>query len=526
MNFKRYHESRNLFDKNTTPVTMYYQTTREVITQTAGVVSVIMPVSSNTTYTFNNPSGNRNRICETETVPEVNDTVINYIASDGDVSITLTTSNNTHYILWWVGYQQEYSNIADALSVNLGSTPQPYEPYDSEVWHDIPYYQHKTATDTLTLPATLYPNDTSITVGIKGQSSQSSTPTPQNPVDVLGCGERTANIIDIEKSESGGISDTGELINNNPNTWRSTVYYDIDTGLDYTASKAAQTIRINYYDASKNHISREGVTNTAYKQLDIPSNARYFKWTLYSNNGIPDIQTARSIKPMVNIGSSPLPYEPYGYKIPILSAGQTNNIYLGEGETERKIKKYEFTGRENIENSSESSTESGTYAYVYRYSELNITDILNYNTHMKLIPYPVFISSHFKLKTDGRELWQNIKNGEMGANSVSGGNNIFLILATTHTTSANFKAYLAQQYANGTPVTIYYILATPTTATVNEPLMKIDTYADSLTTSIPVTAGENTLDVQTTVAPSEVTATFEGWHAVSAAHERENGQWD
>jgi hypothetical protein len=37
-------------------------------------------------------------------------------------------------------------------------------------WHDVPYYQHKTATDTLTLPATLYPNDTSITVGIKGNT--------------------------------------------------------------------------------------------------------------------------------------------------------------------------------------------------------------------------------------------------------------------------------------------------------------------------------------------------------------------
>jgi hypothetical protein len=56
--------------------------------------------------------------------------------------------------------------------------------------------------------------------------------------------------------------------------------------------------------------------------------------------------------------------------------------------------------------------------------------------------------------------------------------------------------------------------------------MKIGSYSDSLTTSIPVTAGSNTLDVQTTVAPSEVTAGFSGWHPVSAAHERENGQWD
>jgi hypothetical protein len=58
----------------------------------------------------------------------------------------------------------------DNTMLNSGSEALPYEPYSSEVWHDIPYYQHKTATDTLTLPAVIYPNDTSITVGIKGNT--------------------------------------------------------------------------------------------------------------------------------------------------------------------------------------------------------------------------------------------------------------------------------------------------------------------------------------------------------------------
>jgi hypothetical protein len=89
-----------------------------------------------------------------------------------------------------------------------------------------------------------------------------------------------------------------------------------------------------------------------------------------------------------------------------------------------------------------------------------------------------------------------------------------------------FKTWLADEYSAGHPVILYYVLTTPQTGVVNEPLQKIGTYADSLTTSIPCTAGENSFDVDTTVAPSEVTATFEGWHAVSAAHERDNGQWD
>lgn len=171
----------------------------------------------------------------------------------------------------------------------------------------------------VTLNGTIGKNLKSYT--IKGNTVQNGTPTPDNPIEVLGVGDRTANLIDVNASESGGITDTGELIVN-PNTWRSKLYYDIDTTLNYVASKATQTIRINYYDASKNHISREGITQETYRQLTVPSNARYFKWTLYDNYGIPNIQAARSIKPMVNTGSTALPYEPYGYKIPVTTLGK------------------------------------------------------------------------------------------------------------------------------------------------------------------------------------------------------------
>ena len=305
----------NLFDKNTTPVSLYYQTAREVITQTAGVVSIIIPVSPNVTYTFNNPTGNRNRICETETVPEIDDTVINYIASDGNVSITLTTSNNTHYILWWVGYQQTYSDIKDALSVNLGSTA--------------------------------------------------------------------------------------------------------------------------------------------------------------------------------------LPYEPYGYKIPISSANTATPIYLGEVETTRKIVKYEFTGQENwyVEGSdifyTDPITEAVRYAPIC--SHFFGVDTLSGNNQ-------VTISQSLRI---------NIK-----TNSI------------THTAS-DFKAYLAQQYAAGTPVTVWYVLVTPTTGIVNEPLRKIGDYADEVSgITIPTTAGANTIDVDTTLKPSEVTVNYKGWHPVQSVHERDNGEWD
>lgn len=48
----------------------------------------------------------------------------------------------------------------------------------------------------------------------------------------------------------------------------------------------------------------------------------------------------------------------------------------------------------------------------------------------------------------------------------------------------------------------------------NKPLMKIGTYADTLSNAaqIPTTEGANTITVDTTVQPSEFTATWTGWH--------------
>lgn len=73
-------------------------------------------------------------------------------------------------------------------------------------------------------------------------------------------------------------------------------------------------------------------------------------------------------------------------------------------------------------------------------------------------------------------------------------------------TPEGVKEYLSAQYANGTPVTIWYVLATPTTGIVNEPLSKIGNYVDSISDviSIPTVRGENVFDVDTEVKPSEV----------------------
>ena len=74
---------------------------------------------------------------------------------------------------------------------------------------------------------------------------------------------------------------------------------------------------------------------------------------------------------------------------------------------------------------------------------------------------------------------------------------------------ATWTAFLAAQYAAGTPVTIWYILATPETGIVNEPIRKIGDYADTLSmeqagVQIPTNRGNTVIDVETTLKPSEM----------------------
>lgn len=195
------------------------------------------------------------------------------------------------------------------------------------------------------------------------------------------------------------------------------------------------------------------------------------------------------------------------YKIPILSAGQTTNVYLGEVQTTRQIRQVVLTGQETYVRESE---------YDRFYTEFPNAKI----TGLRLTQA---YCTHFLSVYDGRPL-ADVPNNSIYSGSAD--SNKFYIKTTNYTTVADFTAYLARQYAAGTPVTVWYVLATPTTGIVNEPLRKIGTYADEVSgITIPTIAGANTLSIDTTLQPSEVTVNYKGWHPVTDVHERDNGAW-
>ena len=193
------------------------------------------------------------------------------------------------------------------------------------------------------------------------------------------------------------------------------------------------------------------------------------------------------------------------YKIPISSANTTTPIYLGEVQTTRRVKKLVLTGSE----------------IWYLYSAGNVHQF--YTQDMRL--GGVALSSIYSTIAP-YGMTANNRKGNYGCYPVTSGDEIAFQMYGSKAdfpTQTEWRSYLATQYAAGTPVTIWYVLAEPTTGIVNEPLRKIGDYADEVSgITIPTITGVNAIDVDTTLKPSEMSVNYHGWHPVSAVHEYDN----
>lgn len=181
------------------------------------------------------------------------------------------------------------------------------------------------------------------------------------------------------------------------------------------------------------------------------------------------------------------------YIIPVSSAGQTTNIPIFEAT--RRIKKLVFDGTEDTW-----YMFGGSFYNEYIYPDyLRTEERIVFCTHYQGI--------------DSVTSGANVGEGECAFYSPTGYQRLY-IHDSNYETIEDFKAYLAQQYANGTPVCVWYVLAEPETVIANEPLMGIGEYADTLTMTqadieIPTTNGSTTIDINATVRPSEV---YIKWH--------------
>ena len=176
----------------------------------------------------------------------------------------------------------------------------------------------------------------------------------------------------------------------------------------------------------------------------------------------------------------------------MLTPSSTLPVYLGEVPTVRRIKKLVLDGTE-----------------AWYFNDANHVFYMLVSDAMTIENYISSMCTHYKA-VQNKNVYANMNDGECCIR----GNDRYLWIRDNSIADANgFKTFLAAQYANGTPVTVWYVLATPTTDIINEPLCKIGDYADELQSenagvSIPTAKGANTLMVGGDLQPSEMTITY------------------
>ena len=329
-----------------------------------------------------------------------------------------------------------------------------------------------------------------IAYSIIGNMEQTGTPSSSSPIYPSETGERTENLWN-DTLEQGAISASTGQPSSADNRVRSENGIRLSSGTYTISTDSDKWIVSRIYNLDGTYKESGGVVaNPLTFTLDSDS---LLKFIIHYKND-------RNLSPsdvsqiMLNTGSTPKPYEPYGYKLPVVCGGSTTNIYLSEpirnkgnyadtaastGVATRKIKKLVLTGEE-----------SGWFL-----SGTNSYGIANYGLPNALESFvsnnPV--CSHF--------VYQVTLQNDTKTEGIFTNAQLSLYVRVTAANLPNktaFTNWLKAQYANGTPVTVWYILTTPTTETFTAP-------------TISTIEGEQTFDIDTTLKPSEVTIEYMGW---------------
>lgn len=195
---------------------------------------------------------------------------------------------------------------------------------------------------------------------IYGNTEQTGTPTPENPIVPSECGERTENLFDLNRLPSdtwttdtryylnGGIANSKAVnpsavtISVNNDTLSVTTNAGNGAGflvevtpsteyrLAFTKSKSISSNKASCTYAFVNTSETIGQLQAIYGDDDAvvfttDSNTKYVYFVFRITSG-----TISYSNIMLSEGQTALPYEPYGYKLPLLSGSTPVDIYLGD----------------------------------------------------------------------------------------------------------------------------------------------------------------------------------------------------
>lgn len=418
------------------------------------------------------------------------------------------------------------TNLNDVL---LAMSNIPVDDPIAEIWGRGLQGGYKIIEYTGALPITINANgEPIIDYRIYGNTEQTDTPTPENPIIPVGCGVRTGNLLNLNRTYFDSFTtDTTKWMNgaatlNNAGTHYAETKIIGDTikvtskisgyGASFLIKASPNTTYTVSFETDKTSSgSWGGISDRDINGTVINTTAIYGKsatFTTHDNCAFLNVcfrfpladGTVTFSNIMLIEGSTALPYEPYGYKLPILSNSTVTNIYLGEVETTRRIKKLVLDGTENVSYNARNDT---VRRWVVTIPTANGTKT----------PRNVICTHFGTVNATGKPLTEGgICMRSTGNDFIVGGlyTDIGITAPSDSTTIVNaVKAYLTAQYAAGTPVTVWYVLAEQETGIVNEPLMKIGDYADTVSmeqagVSIPTNKGTTVIDYDGTTKPSQM----------------------
>ncbi|MGN1202814.1 MAG: hypothetical protein ACI4RF_05915 [Eubacterium sp.] len=342
-----------------------------------------------------------------------------------------------------------------------------------------------------------------VLLSVSGNTVQDGTPAPDNPVEVRGVGDKTANLLN---NTWGNLITNSDGSISTASNYYSSIIDVTDMTTIYISGKFSllnsKTLRIGLCTEKPKSggtaVRKSIVSNDTLAVAD-------YNYIVLSFLPVSSQVTIDDIVKyfMVNEGETALPYEPYGYKVPLVisnSDGETCTfpIYTdtplyGNGgvsdtvELDISNKKATLTQRYGVisfDGSESWTLQTGIENNVYtiKLDNAAYSNSSQKNSVTNLLP------------TSDRYA---VESGTHGyhINTVD-----ILSIYTDNSSLDSFKAWLAAQAAAGTPLTIIYRLKSAVTTDISN---KIDW------DSIPkFWRGTVVITADTTVSPSDITVKY------------------
>ena len=147
-----------------------------------------------------------------------------------------------------------------------------------------------------------------------------------------GVGERTENLFDVANQiEYYYLNLDGTIAYSSSHATYTSDYIDVTniniltlTGIHHTPPISANRRQYIFLNDAMRIVSVSSMTwdISNPKHFNVPNDAKYFRFSY-------DV-TFENV--MLYSGNNAIPYEPYGYKIPIVCGGETTNIYIGDSK--------------------------------------------------------------------------------------------------------------------------------------------------------------------------------------------------